>query len=502
MYKKIKAMSKRASASKSQRLAAIKKTVAAEKDIDMYEKDGKLVPVTLENHRYAFMAGDLLERGFTSDQAEEFIKEQKMMDAEDCDKIQEIDDKSSSDEESKSDDSEGSNDSDTESISSSSSEEIKKKPKKVTKYTKEKFFECVPGPKGTIKKLEIPPLKKFRAFVFTWNNYPEDWKQKLADIEARYLVCGEEEAPTTGTPHIQGYCEFKQQLRISEFAKKVWQHTGATPGDRKTGISYFAPARADADKNKTYVTKEGEPYEYGESSRKGKRNDIVKIKEIVKKGCSMKDILEVSTSYQSAKMGQLLLNYYEAPRNPQTDNMTVIWIYGNSGAGKSYDAKGNYPNAYVKGNNMSKWYQDYDGQKEVILEEFRNSTMTFSELLGLLQPYEFRVETKGGSRQMKATTIVINTCYSPTEIYPSISENRDQLYRRITELHFYKSRKERSTMVMKEDEDIKKRCQKIRKFCETYLVHHEEEEIDSDIDISDDVKTIKIGEKTKKKSHK
>jgi len=51
---------------------------------------------------------------------------------------------------------------------------------------------------------------------FTWNNYPEDWadviRGRVDAVKTRFpllkWIGGEEIAPSTGTPHIQGYIEF------------------------------------------------------------------------------------------------------------------------------------------------------------------------------------------------------------------------------------------------------------------------------------------------------
>lgn len=58
-----------------------------------------------------------------------------------------------------------------------------------------------------------------RRWVFTWNNYPEDYQQFFVskcdelDIEVVHVVMGEEVAPTTGTKHLQCYLHVKQRLR-------------------------------------------------------------------------------------------------------------------------------------------------------------------------------------------------------------------------------------------------------------------------------------------------
>jgi len=66
--------------------------------------------------------------------------------------------------------------------------------------------------------LDPPPVTTKRpnpalSWIFTWNNYPENWKDILVPgfQQNKWLtgyIAGEEIAPTTGTPHIQGYIEF------------------------------------------------------------------------------------------------------------------------------------------------------------------------------------------------------------------------------------------------------------------------------------------------------
>jgi len=57
-------------------------------------------------------------------------------------------------------------------------------------------------------------------WLFTWNNYPENWKDILdCALSAKVIgyIYGKEIAPTTGTPHIQGYIELKEKMRWTEF---------------------------------------------------------------------------------------------------------------------------------------------------------------------------------------------------------------------------------------------------------------------------------------------
>lgn len=79
-----------------------------------------------------------------------------------------------------------------------------------------------------------------KRWLFTFNNYPDDWQQQMEKgLERCFWFCGEEIAPTTGTPHLQGYVEFPVKVRpigYKGFPKQIsWQ---ACNGDRKDNLIY------------------------------------------------------------------------------------------------------------------------------------------------------------------------------------------------------------------------------------------------------------------------
>lgn len=47
-------------------------------------------------------------------------------------------------------------------------------------------------------------------WCFTLNNYTLKEYEALQNQECRYLLMGKEIAPTTGTPHIQGYIQLNK----------------------------------------------------------------------------------------------------------------------------------------------------------------------------------------------------------------------------------------------------------------------------------------------------
>lgn len=61
-----------------------------------------------------------------------------------------------------------------------------------------------------------------QGYIFVWNNYTDQTEDFLQNkLKCSYLVYGHEYAPTTGTPHIQGYVFWKDAKSISAARKTL-----------------------------------------------------------------------------------------------------------------------------------------------------------------------------------------------------------------------------------------------------------------------------------------
>lgn len=60
---------------------------------------------------------------------------------------------------------------------------------------------------------------KKRGYCFTWNNYRPMDERYLGKLDCRYLVYGREIAPTTKTPHLQGFIYFRNERSWDEVRK-------------------------------------------------------------------------------------------------------------------------------------------------------------------------------------------------------------------------------------------------------------------------------------------
>ncbi|QQL09578.1 replication associated protein [Marmot associated feces virus 6] len=262
-------------------------------------------------------------------------------------------------------------------------------------------------------------MSRNRNWVFTFNN-PYDIEIQMLDkiltSQADYAIYGEE-VGENGTPHLQGYVEWKNAKALStlkEYNKKI----------------HWEPRKGTQKQARDYCLKDGKTKEFGEFKEKnqGKRSDITEVKEAIKDGKNMREIIEVSTSYQSLRTAELLLKYMEKPR---TVKPVIYWLYGNSGNGKTRLAKEWFPDAYISGKNL-KWWEGYDGHKSVIIDDFRKDFCTFHELLRIIDRGEYRIEVKGGSRQLLAEYMVFTSPKDPLEMWMGrTSEDIYQLLRRI-----------------------------------------------------------------------
>ena len=123
-------------------------------------------------------------------------------------------------------------------------------------------------------------------------------------------------------------------------------------------------------------------------------------------------------------------------------NKQVIWIFGESSTGKSMmsqllakDYISDINDIYVTSSNRDP-FEDYQNQKVLIIEEFRNETnISTNELLPLLDKTngQVRAGSRYSNKKIMADLIIINTIYEP-KYFMNFDEPIYQLLRRIDKL--------------------------------------------------------------------
>lgn len=285
------------------------------------------------------------------------------------------------------------------------------------------------------------PRKQVRNWAFTLNNPEHDdehyaalWKRLVDDGLATYFVF-QREAGESGTIHLQGYINFNRSRDLNYVKRNIDSRVHAEP-------CKGTPAQ-----NRTYCTKDDSrldnhsPHECGTPPHgQGQRSDLTRVGKRLLNGES---VGQIALAFDD-DFGTLLRNrhHFEWLSNQlkkrQCTEKTVIWIHGPTGTGKSRYCHEQYPNAYWKppGN---KWFDGYDGESTIILDDYRESWTDFgySQLLRITDRYPCTVEVKGGSASIgHVETIVITSNHPPRNAFSldPAHENIDQLLRRITEV--------------------------------------------------------------------
>lgn len=275
--------------------------------------------------------------------------------------------------------------------------------------------------------------QRHRNYCFTLNNYTEEEITQLQEKELKdikYLIVGQEIAPETGTPHLQGFVIWRN-------AKTMKASIKCLPKRAHIEICKGTPHD-----NYLYCKKEGNVIiELGDKPDKvgqGKRNDMLEIKKKVAQNVNIKQMLkddDIQNHFQ-LKYAEQLKKYYEITRNWKPE---VKWYWGATGTGKTKTAyeevleeAQDEDNVYFS-MDTGKWWDGYDGQEYVIIDDMRGDFMKFHQLLKLLDRYPYKVETKGSTRQFIARKIII-TSANPPDVMFETREDIQQLLRRIDEI--------------------------------------------------------------------
>lgn len=118
-------------------------------------------------------------------------------------------------------------------------------------------------------------------------------------------------------------------------------------------------------------------------------------------------------------------------RKPRNFMPRILWFYGPTGTGKSRAASEFGPSIFWAPTDKF-WFDGYDGQETVVLDDYRRNYCTFTLLLKLLDRYAMQVPIKGGYTNFCCRNIIITTPKSIRETWAGrTDESIQQLYRRV-----------------------------------------------------------------------
>jgi hypothetical protein len=327
----------------------------------------------------------------------------------------------------------------------------------------------------------------FRARVFPWNkhfnsvcSYHSDistfLKQTLKNNfpEIKYTIFTPEQGANQaeGDWHFQGYTEFTKPVTIAAFGRRLAQIWNQTPWRSSTDDEYFF---SDAQVRKgsrqqaiDYVRKENNfahrhhqqldhSYELGLKKPISKYNqrdleipaDLDGQKVLLDKRLAAgyyRDFQAIKQDFHllfvsNRKLCKNLWDEYHPIQTLDVKPLRVIWLYGASGAGKSY-----WTNDYIKSLGYSsadvccKSYEGVDkvwfnladeGKKVLWIEEVREDFPNNNKLIKIIDRKDW-LPVKGSQIRNTFKLLIINSLAAPEKVYCHLKEgNQIEVLRRI-----------------------------------------------------------------------
>jgi len=268
---------------------------------------------------------------------------------------------------------------------------------------------------------------QYRNWLFTWNNYPPDYRSILDGISCTYICAGEEVAPTSGTPHLQGFVAFSNRGKQLGGVRRVLPgcHLTSAKGSAKQNRAYCSKTR-DCDDSPNLVF-----YERGQLPL-----------DAADKGALEKVRYEDAWNY--AKLGEIesiaadiRIRCYSALRRIERDYMPAmgrldgpcgVWIHGLAGCGKTRTVMDTYPELYPKPRNI--WWDGYQNEPVVLLDDVDVYDVKLGGLLKhWADAYPFIGEAKGTSRKIRPLKFFVTSQYRIEDIWTD-APTREALNRR------------------------------------------------------------------------
>jgi len=248
-------------------------------------------------------------------------------------------------------------------------------------------------------------MSKQRNFIFTHNNYVDTVLEDT--IECRYIAYGKEVAPTTGTPHLQGFVCFKNATTLKSVIKKL-------PG------CHVEVMHGSMDQNVHYCNKDGLFVERGDkpisNDNKGRAEKLrwQRARELA----ISNDMEQIDADIYIRQYNTLkrIASDHQPKPVPLETSRPGLWIHGPTRTGKSHSVHSAFPNAYLKNND--KWWDGYNGEDVVYLEDLDKYDVKLGGLLKRwVDKWPFACEVKGGRQMIRPKKVIVTSNYKIEDIW-------------------------------------------------------------------------------------
>lgn len=301
--------------------------------------------------------------------------------------------------------------------------------------------------------MKISASQRFTSFVFTSYDIERDPSVYYQPISPSYLRWQIERCPTTQKLHIQGFCQLSKQVYFTRIKAC-------------DSACHFEKTRGTADEADAYCSKEDTrvsgPYQWGTMRSDGRHNrrsaDDILLE--VLHGTFNPRASDANSIFYARHHGQIqrIKELQEAPTSFDTK---VFIHFGVPGSGKTYNARhGIYDENNTLVRHMTPaeaeshtyevtmfqegtgtpWFDRYNGQKRIVINEFGRGKFKYTDLLTLTDQYPGTFQAKGSSIIRRWDEVHITSNFSPREWYTQWTTcDAGPFMRRITKaIHYEK----------------------------------------------------------------
>jgi len=264
-------------------------------------------------------------------------------------------------------------------------------------------------------------MSRNRNFVFTYNNYPDTLL--VDNVVCKYIAYSKEVAPTTGTPHLQGYISFANAKTVNSVRTLLpGCHVEAMRGTLAQNDAYCSKAASMVERGDKPLTNDdrgrAEKERWDNARRLAKEGNLDDIDPDIFIRC-YNTLKAIGKDYQV---------------KPPPSDVKCFWIHGPTGTGKSHAVETTFPDCYKKSMDDLKWFDGYNGEDVVYLEDIDKYQVKWGGLLKrLADRWPMQASIKGSMKYIRPGVVIVTSNYQIEEIWTD-SATVDPLLRRFVQV--------------------------------------------------------------------
>lgn len=242
-----------------------------------------------------------------------------------------------------------------------------------------------------------------------------------------YLVQQEEECPTTGKIHWQGFVVFDERQRLTAVRKRL-------------GSAHWEPMRGSVDEAANYccdprkrcagglVVECGVRPLYGDAARSASMKDRYKAAYDLAIAGKLRDIEPSIMVRHLGNITKLATLFGARPKNIDRGEPCGVWLVGSAGCGKTTLCQ-KWPH-YSK-DPRHRWFDGYNGEDCVVVDDLAPFHVAQTDILKQLgHQFAFQGETKGGQVWLRPLCVIVTSQYMQHQVWEKDDESRQAIARR------------------------------------------------------------------------